>query len=150
MTTVKHHPDRLTREQSQVFRGIKRFCSCFRVKGQKKQGLQPLIIKYIRPVSISDQLSTCNNTFNLVNDDGISLQYQHHTVNHAVGFVNPARDWVHTQTIDRLWGDLKGVVVKRRGVGKLIEQHLYRYLFVKKNQKPSFLSAPFQNVLFAC
>ena len=78
-----------------------------------------------------------------MNDDGISLQHQHYTVNHAVGFANPARDWVHTQTIDRLWGDLKGVVVKRRGVGKLIEQHLYRYLFVKKNQKPSFLSAPF-------
>ena len=82
---------------------------------------------------ISDHRSACSNFVNLVNNDGISFQYQHHTVKHAVGFVNPARYWVHTHTIERFWGDLKGVV-KRTDVGKLTEQHLYRYLLKKNTQ----------------
>ena len=58
----------------------------------------------------------------------MSLNYEHHTINHSEAF---ADDWVHTQTIEMFWGDLKEVV-KRRGVNKKVEQHLYRFLFMKK------------------
>ena len=97
--------------------------------------MEPLNIKHIRNlltcyhkhirsgyIIISDQWSACNNIVNLVSDDGISLQYQYHTVRQSFGFVNLARYWVHTHTIDRFWGDLRGAV-NRRGFGKRIEQH---------------------------
>ena len=34
-------------------------------------------------------------------------------MNHAVGFVHPVNPWVHTQTVERMWGDLKDFVKKR-------------------------------------
>ena len=67
--------------------------------------IETLIIKHIKPGSIimSDQSPTYNNIPNLVDSDGISLNYEHHTINPSVEFVN---GWVHTQTIDRLWDKL--------------------------------------------
>ena len=93
--------------------------------------LEPIIVEHIKPGSIiiSDQWPAYNNIPNLVDSDGVSLNYEHHTINHSERFVDA---WVHTQTIERFWGDLKEIV-KRRGVHKKVDQHLNRLLFLKKH-----------------
>ena len=63
--------------------------------------------------------------------NGDSMNYVHYSVNHKEGFVNFDNPCVHSQTIKRHWGDMKEVI-KRRGVSKKVEQHLYRYRFKKK------------------
>ena len=90
-------------------------------------------MQHIKPGSIiiSDSWSAYNNIANLTDNDGVSLNYEHHVINHSVEFVN---GWVHTQNVERLWGDLKEIV-KRRGVNKKVDQHLYRFLFFKKYPK---------------
>ena len=66
-----------------------------------------------------------------------SMNYCHYAVNHCISFVNPENRWVHTQTVERFWGDFKHHI-SGRGKGLKIEQNVYRYLFLKLN-KISFI-----------
>lgn len=122
-----------------IFGGIERerkkfFAVALGLEGNRNMStLEPLIIDHIRPGSIimSDQWRAYNDIDKLVDNSGQSMNYEHHTVNHKEGFVNFQNRWIHTQTIERHWGDMKEVV-KRRGVSRKVEQHLFRYRFIKK------------------
>ena len=126
---AKHHNSKtLGRQQNWVFgygKGLKKkFAISLGLGGKRNRAtLEPVVVEHIKPGSIiiSDQWPAYNNIPNLVDSDGVSLNYEHHTTNHSEAF---ADDWVHTQTIEMFWGDLKEIV-KRRGVNKKVEQHLY-------------------------
>ena len=138
--TVKQGQGRNRKKSSNwIFGGIERqskkfFAVALGLEGNRRMTtLEPLIIQHIRPGSIimSDEWSSYNDIERLVDSNGELMNYEHHTVNHKIGFVNFDNPWVHTQTIERHWGDMKEVI-KRRGVSKKVEQHLYRYRFLKK------------------
>ena len=76
--------------------------------------LEPLIKKYVNRGSIinTDCWSGYNGLAGYVDGNGRSLNYTHHMVNHSRHFVNPNDPNQHTQTIERLWGDLKEHVKK--------------------------------------
>ena len=57
------------------------------------------------------------------------MNYCHYTVNHSVSFVNPENRCVHTQTVERFWGDLKDHI---SGRGK-VKQNAVFQLFLVKN-----------------
>ena len=71
--------------------------------------LEPLIIKHINKGSIimSDCWSAYRNINSLVDANRTSMNYFHYAVNHSVSFVNPENRWVHNQTVERFWGNLK-------------------------------------------
>ena len=52
------------------------------------------------------------------------MNYKHLTVNHRVGFVNPTNRTIHTQAVERFWGDLKDKI-KGCGHGRTIEQNIF-------------------------
>ena len=63
--------------------------------------------------------------------NGDSINYVHHSVNHKEEFVNFDNPWVHTQTIERQWGDMKEVI-KRRGVSKKVSNTVRQYICISK------------------
>ena len=65
------------------------------------------------------------------------MNYCHYAVNYSISFVNPENRWVHTQTVERFWGDLKDYI-NGRGKGLKIKQNLYRYLFLMLNKINKF------------
>ena len=82
--------------------------------------------KYIRPGSI-------------INTDGWSaygsLQdfgYSHKVVNHSVEFVDKVDPSNHTQTIERLWRDLKEWSKRPGTRPEYFEQYFSRYLFIRQ------------------
>ena len=96
--------------------------------------LEPLIIEHIRPGSMimSDKLGAHNDIERLVDGNGDSMNYVHHSVNHKEEFVNFDNPWVHTETIERQWGDMKEVI-KRRGVSKKVSNTVRHYICISKN-----------------
>ena len=139
MTSIKHHTGRnLRRKQFWVFGGIervsgKKFAVSLGFNGKRDRNtLEPLIIKHIKKGSIivSDCWRAYDNIVNLVDANGQSMNYTHHRINHQLYFVDPINPIIHTQTVERFWGDLKDVV-KRRGI-KNMERHIYRFLFLAK------------------
>ena len=112
------------------------FCVSLGLGGSRSMpNLEPLIKKHIRRGSIimSDCWPADNNISNLVDVDGASMDRCHYTVNHSVSFVNPSNRWVHSQTVERFWGDLKDHI-SGRGKGLKIKQNVFRSLFLKKNK----------------
>ena len=103
---------RLRKSHHWVFGGIergsgKRFVICLGMGGKRdRETLEPLIVRHILPGTtvISDCWRAYSNIPSLVDSNGQPLNYIHRTVNHAVGFVNSRNPWIHTQTIERLWG----------------------------------------------
>ena len=69
-----------------------------------------------------------NHIERLCNIDGKSMNYNHLTVNHCVGFVNPTNGTINTKAVERFWGDLKEKI-KGCGHGRIIEQNIFKYLF---------------------
>ena len=57
--------------------------------------------------SISGQWGAYNDIERLVDINGELMKYEHHTVNHKVGFVNFENPWIHTQTIERHWDEMR-------------------------------------------
>ena len=116
-----------------VFGGIervskKKFIVPLHKDGQDRSAntLIPLIKKFILPgsVIISDGWSA----YNTIGNEG----YTHKVVNHSENFVDPDDPSVHTQTIERLWRDVKEWC-KRPGIRfEYFEQYFARYLFIKK------------------
>ena len=62
-----------------------------------------------------------DNIINLVDANGRLMNYTHHQINHQLYFVDPTNPIIHTQTVERLWGDLKDVVrrIKKYGTTHL-------------------------------
>ena len=126
----------VVREHMWAFGGIerytgRRFCVSLGLGGSRNMpNLEPLIIKHIKKGSIimSDCWGAYRNINSLVDANGASMNYCHYAVNHSISFVNPENRWVHTQTVERFWGDLKDHI-SGRGKGLRIEQNVYRYYF---------------------
>ena len=91
--------------------------------------LQAEIRKYIRPGSII--YSDSHRSYTGINSMG--LNYTHRAVNHSVEFVTGDDGEIHTQTIERLWGDLKEWVIKRGRTPKHLPYYLARYEFVRRH-----------------
>ena len=90
-----------------------------------KDTLIPIIQQYIKPGSI-------------INSDGWgayvdlgNLGYEHNVVIHERHFVNPDDPNIHTQTIERLWRDLKEWVSRSGMRPKFMHQYLSRWLFLR-------------------
>ena len=90
-----------------------------------KQTLVPIIQQYIRPGSI-------------INSDGWGAYcglgnagYEHNVVIHERNFINPDDPNIHTQTIERLWRDLKEWVTRSGMRAKFMQQYLSRWLFLR-------------------
>ena len=71
--------------------------------------LEPLIKKHVNADSIinTDYWRGYRGLARAVDANGKSLNYTHHRTNHSRNFVNPNNPNQHTQTTERLWGDLK-------------------------------------------
>lgn len=87
------------------------------VAARNKDTLLALIIRHIRPGSVI--YSDCWKAYECLGEEG----FTHLTVNHSLNFVDPETG-AHTQNIERLWRDVRGVVPKygRR------EKHFVGYL----------------------
>jgi len=88
-----------------------------------------LVKKYVKPESIiicSDAwLAACND----LNQSG----YRNYAVGHSENVVDPSSPSVHTQSIERLWLDLRKWVKRPGNRGKYLYQSLARYLFVSSD-----------------
>ena len=126
----------LRRTHHWVFGGVdccssKHFIHCLGMEGSRdRETLEPVIIKYINPGTtiISDSWGPI--TVEKINSNGQSLNYVHFKVNYAVGFVHPLNIWVHTQMVEKMWGDLKDFIKKRCLFIKNVESHVYSYNFI--------------------
>ena len=56
--------------------------------------------------------------------------YIHHRVIHSREFVVRGRPWIHTQTIERLWGVLKDVSLRRGFRKEYLKEALGRFVFL--------------------
>lgn len=98
------------REQIWVFGGIERLtkrCFVCIVPNRSQEVLIDKIRRYIKPGSIiiSDQW----RAYTKISEYG----YKHFSVNHSENFVSPEADFIHVQTIERLWQSLKSIVPKK-------------------------------------
>ena len=108
ISKTKYHVGRdVTTEHMWAFGGIekhtgRRFCVSLGLGGSrsmpKQPNVQPLVKKHIRKGSIitSDCWPGYNNTSNLVDTNGASMDYCHYNINHSISFVNISNYWVHT------------------------------------------------------
>ena len=145
-TSAKYGRGRdVTKEHTWIFGGRERgseerFCVSIGPGGRRNRAtLEPLIIKHIRKgtIIISDCWGAYNHIESLCDGDGQSMNYTHHTVNHREGFLNRTNRTIHTQAVERFWGDLKDKI-KGRGHGRTIEQNIFKYLFLKKHGDNAF------------
>ena len=86
--------------------------------------LLPLTEKYIKPGSIiySDIWTVYKSISSL------GLRYKHFVINYSENFVTSEE--IHTETIERLWRDLKEWIKQPDINSKYMHQYLARYLFV--------------------
>ena len=115
--TVKQgHGRNRDKPQNWILAGIERdsnkfFAVALGLEGRRDMTtLESLINYYIRPGSIimSDSWKAYKDIEKLVDGDGISMNYEHYTVNHRVGFVDLENPWIHTQTIERMGCEMRG------------------------------------------
>ena len=121
-----------TLKQCWLFGGIERTSKLFFVvplveegsENRSKETLIPLIQKYTKPGSII--YSDSWRAYNSISDYG----FQHFTINHSENFVDPQNPHIHTQTIERLWRDIKIMGKKARNaqeIFKTIHGKIYIY-----------------------
>lgn len=109
-----------------LFGGIERITKkmfVLPVVSRKAKILQPLIQKYIAPGSII--YSDCWKAYHQLN-----IMYQHETVNHKKHFVDP-NTGVHTQNIERVWRDIRGVIPRYGRKEEHFNHYLAEFLFKK-------------------
>ena len=91
--------------------------------------LIPLILKMVKPGSL---IMTDGWTAYLsLNDYG----YIHHRIIHLHEWVDSSRPHIHTQTIERLWGDLKDWTLQRGQRKEYLKEILGRYIFLRNTPK---------------
>lgn len=89
-----------------------------------KQTLVPLIEKYIRRGSVI--ISDCWKAYSGLEE----LGFTHRTINHSKNFVDPDDPTTHTQTIERLWRDVKEWTQRPGQRREYFFQYIARYLFI--------------------
>ena len=101
--------------------GAKRWCSTLL---RDEDTLIPLIKKYVKPGSmiVTDGWTAYLN----LDKHG----FVHERVIHGREWVVPERPHVHTQTIERLWGHLKGICCARGQRKEYLKEILGRYVFL--------------------
>ncbi|CAL5993920.1 Conserved_hypothetical protein [Hexamita inflata] len=109
------------------------------VKKRNRKTLEAEILKHILPKSTiySDKWSAYNHIIAMKNHQGIWCRYNHFTVNHSKNFLNPVLKSIHTQNIERRWGDLKQNCKRRGyrtgGYNSSIKQRVAEYEFKCNN-----------------
>lgn len=91
--------------------------------------LIPIILKHAKVDSIiySDSFAVYVNTrSNPRASKLIKYGYAHFFVNHKVEFVSSLIDTVHTNSVERLWGELKGYLQKMHSANEYLF-YIYRY-----------------------
>lgn len=94
------------------------------VVSRKAEVLIPIIKKHIAPGSII--YSDCWKAYEQIDKS----TYQHQTVNHSENFVDP-HTGVHTQNVERLWRDVRGVVPKYGRREYHFDHYLAEFVFKK-------------------
>ena len=94
-----------------------------------KATLLPIIQKFIRPGSII--YSDGWGAYNCLSEYG----YTHDTVIHKTNYVNPDNNVVHTQTIERMWKDLKEWISRPGMRPMYLQQYISRWLFARRRPK---------------
>ena len=85
------------------------------------------VAMYVRPGSIV--YTDAHRSYNQLTAKG----YTHHVINHSANFVRQLPGVsVHTQTVERLWGDMKEYVKRRGRTPQHIDYMLCRYIFIKE------------------
>lgn len=112
-----------------VFGGVcretnERFCVV--VPDRTRETLFPIIQRRIAPGSIilHDAFATYHNLH--------EIGYRHLTINHSRNFVDPANSNIHTNKIERLWGDLKAHILSYQGEANLqlyVQEYVYRRMY---------------------
>ena len=93
---------------------------------RNKTVLLPIIKKFILPGSTI--ISDCWGAYNSLKNNS---DFKHYRINHSKNFVSPQDQDVHTQTIERLWRDVKEWI-KKPGIRPIyLPQYIGRYLFLK-------------------
>ena len=92
--------------------------------------LIPIIKKYIREGSTI--MTDCWKAYDCLKNEG----YVHQTVNHRKEFVRAGGE-IHTQKIERAWGDMKSWSKRRGNSVDNLEQYVGRYLFCRKDANQS-------------
>lgn len=108
-----------------VFGGIERVSKkrfVVEVDKRDEETLISLCLKFIKPASII--YSDCWKAYGRLGD----LGYEHYTVNHSANFKDPATG-VHTNTIERLWKDIKSWVLRSGNRPYHYKYYFARYLF---------------------
>ncbi|CAL5991194.1 Conserved_hypothetical protein [Hexamita inflata] len=109
------------------------------VQKRDRKTLEAEILKHIRPGTMiySDMWHSYNNIIAMRDHNGIWCHYNHFSVNHKRNFVNPVLNNIHTQNIERRWGDLKQHCKRRGyrtgGVNSSIKQRVSEYEFKRNN-----------------
>lgn len=94
------------------------------VPSRKADVLLPLIRQHIAPESII--YSDCWKAYQNIDKE----MYQHYTVNHSNNFVDP-HTGCHTQNIERLWRDIRGVVPRYGRKENHFNHYLAEFIFKK-------------------
>ena len=97
----------------------------------------PLILKHvdIKAIIYSDCYSVyVNNNTTPKSSNLIQYGYGHLYVNHKKEFVSALLNTVHTNTVERLWGEIKGYLKKMRSTKRFMF-YIYRYYFAKNLTK---------------
>lgn len=122
----KHNVGRLV-EGQWVFGGVcrqTRQCFMVPVNQRDSQTLLNVIKEKILPGTTI--ISDCWRAYNCLKEEG----YQHLQVNHSIHFVDPHNPNVHTNTIERLWGEAKRKVPLFGRRRKHFAGYLARSLFL--------------------
>lgn len=61
--------------------------------------------------------------------------YNHRRVIHEKWFVTPNKPYIHTQKVERFWGDLKEWIKRRGMVPKHLESYVSRYMWIRNLRK---------------
>ena len=95
-----------------------------------KDTLLPLIGQFILPGTV-----IYSDGWAAYRDIESELGFKHHVINHSENFVHKENPDIHTQNVERLWGDVKAWV-KRPGIrAKYLRQYLSRYLFCTAHKR---------------
>ena len=112
---------------------------CLPVINRTTETLSEEIKNYILPGTTI--ISDCWKAYDYLNT---SNEYTHLTVDHSKNFVNPV-DGSNTQTIERMWRELKKINKKYEGIPKnKINEHVSEFIWrynILKNAKNKFIAA---------
>ena len=114
-----------------IFGGIervskKRFLVSLNGDPRDANTLMNYVRRYVRTGSIC--YTDAHRSYNRLT----SLGYTHRVINHSANFVRQLPGVsIHTQTVERLWGNMKEFVKRRGRSPKHLKYMICRYIFIK-------------------